>query len=155
MRLRLPVVLLSALALAAPGAMAHGKDKDKDKDKNKDKKEQKSDDRRSDRSDDDHDDDRDHDRSGKITICHIPPGNRTARHTISVSRSAWPAHEGHGDHRGACGRGGSNEDRRFNEMDANHDGVISLNEWRGDRTAFDRLDRNNNGVLSRDEFARY
>lgn len=154
---RLPVVLLTALALAAPGATSYGKDKEK----NKDKKEQKSDDR-GDRNDDDgrgdNDDDRDHhgdNRGGKITICHIPPGNRSARHTISVSRSAWSAHQGHGDHRGACGHGGTNQDRRFNELDTNHDGVISLGEWRGDRAAFDRLDRNNNGVLSRDEFARF
>ena len=158
MHLKLPVVLLSALALAAPGAMAHAKDKDKNKDK--DKKEQKAEDRRGDADDDDdrehgdhRDDDRDH--GGKITICHLPPGNRAAQHTISVSRSAWAAHQAHGDHRGACGRGGTNQDRRFNEMDANHDGVISLNEWRGDRATFARLDRNNNGVLSRDEFSRY
>jgi len=142
MHLRLPVVLLSALALAAPGAMAHGKDTDK----NKGKKEQKSDDRRSDRDDDD--------RGGKITICHIPPGNRSARHTISVGESAWPAHQGHGDHRGACGRSGTNQDRRFDEMDINNDGVIALREWRGDRVTFDRLDRNDNGVISRDEFSR-
>jgi EF hand domain-containing protein len=152
MHLRLPVVLLAALALAAPGPMAYGKDKDK----SKDKKEQKSGDQQGDSDDDqDHRDDGDDDRGGKITICHIPPGNRSARHTISVSESAWAAHKGHGDQRGACGRGGTNQDRRFNEMDSNHDGVISLGEWRGDRATFDRLDRNNNGVLSRDEFSRY
>ena len=142
MHLRLPVVLLSALALAAPDATTYGKDKDK----NKGKKEQKSDDRTSDRDDDN--------RGGKITICHIPPGNRSARHTISVGESAWPAHQGHGDHLGACRRG-ANQDRRFDELDLNRDGVISLREWRGDRVTFDRLDRNDNGVISRDEFSRY
>jgi hypothetical protein len=115
MHLRLPVVLLSALALAAPGAMAYGKDNDK----NKDKKEQKSDDRRDDppttapRSDDppttaprrdDPPTTAPMNRDGKITICHIPPGNRSARHTIRVGESAWPAHDGHGDYRGPCRR---------------------------------------------------
>lgn len=127
MRLTLPVVLLSALALAAPGAVAHAKEKDKEKD--------------------------------KITICHIPPGNHSARHTISVGASAWPAHERHGDHSGACdhgGAGGTNQDRpRFEDMDANRDGGIALREWRGDRATFDRLNRNNDGSISRDEFSRY
>jgi hypothetical protein len=33
--------------------------------------------------------------SGKITICHIPPGNYNARRTLSIDASAWPAHRGH------------------------------------------------------------
>jgi hypothetical protein len=39
---------------------------------------------------------------GKLTICHIPPGNPAARHTITISSSAWPAHKAHGDTMGAC-----------------------------------------------------
>ena len=33
--------------------------------------------------------------SGEMTICHIPPGNYNARHTITIGVSAWPAHQGH------------------------------------------------------------
>lgn len=33
--------------------------------------------------------------SGEITICHIPPGNYDARHTIAIDPSAWPAHQRH------------------------------------------------------------
>ena len=33
--------------------------------------------------------------SGEMTICHIPPGNYNARHTITIGASAWPAHQGH------------------------------------------------------------
>jgi hypothetical protein len=33
--------------------------------------------------------------SGEMTICHIPPGNYDARHTITIGVSAWPAHQGH------------------------------------------------------------
>ena len=33
--------------------------------------------------------------TSEITICHIPPGNFGARHTISIGTSAWPAHQGH------------------------------------------------------------
>jgi hypothetical protein len=42
----------------------------------------------------------------KVTICHIPPGNPENRHTITISISAWPAHESlHGDTMGECGGG--------------------------------------------------
>jgi hypothetical protein len=40
--------------------------------------------------------------SGKMTICHIPPGNPGARHTLVIDASAWPAHKAHGDTIGAC-----------------------------------------------------
>ncbi len=39
----------------------------------------------------------------------------------------------------------------FAGMDANHDGVVSRAEWRGDEASFGRLDRNHDGVLSRKE----
>jgi len=44
---------------------------------------------------------------GEMTICHIPPGNFNARHTITIDSSAWPAHqrhcaEGTCDYIGAC-----------------------------------------------------
>jgi hypothetical protein len=40
--------------------------------------------------------------SGKMTICHIPPGNPGATHTLEIDASAWPAHKAHGDSIGAC-----------------------------------------------------
>ncbi len=40
--------------------------------------------------------------SGKMTICHIPPGNPENAHTITISANAWPAHEAHGDKDTAC-----------------------------------------------------
>jgi len=41
-------------------------------------------------------------RSGKITICHVPPGNPDNAKTLSISVNAWPAHEAHGDTCGPC-----------------------------------------------------
>ena len=38
----------------------------------------------------------------KVTICHIPPGNRAAAHNITISSSALKAHLGHGDVLGPC-----------------------------------------------------
>jgi hypothetical protein len=52
--------------------------------------------------DDDGDDDQGAPSSGKMTICHIPPGNPNARHTLEIDASAWPAHKGHGDTVGGC-----------------------------------------------------
>jgi hypothetical protein len=49
--------------------------------------------------DEDHDEDHDSDR---ITICHIPPGNPSERHTITIGSSALAAHLDHGDTVGAC-----------------------------------------------------
>jgi len=40
--------------------------------------------------------------SDKITICHKPPGNRENSQTLTISASAWPAHEKHGDTLGPC-----------------------------------------------------
>ena len=40
--------------------------------------------------------------NGKVTICHVPPGNPDNAHTISVSPNAANAHLGHGDFCGPC-----------------------------------------------------
>ena len=137
------------MGLAAPGAVA--KDNGKAKDKKKDKVERS--DRDADRRDD-HDDDDDRDGNGRITICHVPPGNAGARHTITVSESAWDAHRKHGDRRGACDRPGSDR-RRFEDLDRNRDGRLSRAEWPFGREAFERTDRNRDDLISREEYGRY
>ena len=48
--------------------------------------------------------------NGKVTICHIPPGNPGNAHTISVSPNAATAHLRHGDHCGLCGDGECTQD---------------------------------------------
>lgn len=40
--------------------------------------------------------------NNKVTICHVPPGNPSNAHTISVSENALDAHLGHGDYEGPC-----------------------------------------------------
>lgn len=44
---------------------------------------------------------------GKVTLCHVPPGNPNAAHTISVGAPAVAAHLAHGDTVGPCAGGGS------------------------------------------------
>lgn len=38
----------------------------------------------------------------QIEICHVPPGNPSKKKTITIDASAWPAHQAHGDTKGAC-----------------------------------------------------
>ena len=45
------------------------------------------------------------DSDGRVTICHVPPGNPENAHTITVSVRAVPAHLAHGDHCGPCEEG--------------------------------------------------
>jgi len=49
------------------------------------------------------------DPDGKVTICHIPPGNPENAHEITVSVSAVPAHLAHGDRLFTCGGEGEGE----------------------------------------------
>ena len=45
----------------------------------------------------------------KITICHIPSGNPSNAHTISIPQSASSAHQAHGDTIGECQQGSVQE----------------------------------------------
>ncbi|MGI0003231.1 MAG: hypothetical protein ACRD91_03295, partial [Nitrosopumilaceae archaeon] len=40
--------------------------------------------------------------SGKVTICHVPPGNPSKAHTITIDRAALERHLAHGDFVGEC-----------------------------------------------------
>lgn len=43
------------------------------------------------------------DSTGKIIICHVPPGNPANAHTLTVSVNGWNGHQHHkGDYVGAC-----------------------------------------------------
>jgi Ca2+-binding EF-hand superfamily protein len=44
--------------------------------------------------------------------------------------------------------------KRFKAMDANHDGTISRDEWKGRPKAFDRLDANHDNALTPQELQR-
>jgi hypothetical protein len=98
--------------------------------------------------------------SGKtrLTICHVPPGNPDAGRTLTVSESAWGAHQSHGDTMGPCGgyseqydeghgadtkrakdarkKKGKKERRGGSDADA-ADGEIEADDRGGDREEFD------------------
>jgi prepilin-type N-terminal cleavage/methylation domain-containing protein len=45
--------------------------------------------------------------TGKVVMCHVPPGNPGNSHTITISPSAVPAHLAHGDYFLSCGAHGT------------------------------------------------
>jgi hypothetical protein len=58
----------------------------------------------------------------KVTICHVPPGNPSNAHLITVSKNALQAHLDHGDswkckkhdhHNGGGHHGGDHHDKHF------------------------------------------
>jgi Ca2+-binding EF-hand superfamily protein len=55
------------------------------------------------------------------------------------------AHQQDGEH-ARTARG-----RNLSQMDSNHDGKISRDEWRGPADGFSRLDANNDGFITREE----
>ncbi|CAM3132531.1 hypothetical protein G4177_11925 [Corallococcus sp. ZKHCc1 1396] len=55
--------------------------------------------------------------TGKVTVCHIPPGNPANAHTITVGAPALSAHLRHGDTLGDCDEG-SSQDGGTSEPDA-------------------------------------
>ena len=68
--------------------------------------------------------------SGGMRYC--PPGNRTASRAAPVQ--VVPQNQ-----------------RRFRDMDANNDGVVTRSEWSGTRQSFETHDWNNDDVLTGDE----
>mgnify|MGYP003571917197 CR=1 FL=1 len=92
----------------------------------------------------------------QVTICHIPPGNPSAAHTITISINALPAHLGHGDTEGACpdGDDGNNDDPNTGDIygvnvaagDLNGDGkaeIVAAMASKGGRIEI----RSGNGTL--------
>jgi hypothetical protein len=55
------------------------------------------------------------DESGKVTICHVPPGNPRKAHTITIDRSALERHLAHGDFVGECN---NDFDKKLQEREA-------------------------------------
>ncbi|MEX1239701.1 MAG: cell envelope integrity protein TolA [Cyclobacteriaceae bacterium] len=55
-----------------------------------------------------------------VTICHIPPGNKTNTRTLVINRAALKAHLAHGDSEGDCG--GENREEKGKPEDKNKEG---------------------------------
>jgi Ca2+-binding EF-hand superfamily protein len=50
-------------------------------------------------------------------------------------------------------RQGRHNAKKLQQMDANSDGQVARDEWKGRPKGFDRLDANHDGTISRDELA--
>jgi hypothetical protein len=60
-----------------------------------------------------------------VTLCHVPPGNPDAAHTVDVGAPSVPAHLAHGDTEGACADD-TGEDPEDPEEDSESDEVKAL-----------------------------
>ncbi|HYO11910.1 MAG TPA: hypothetical protein VE685_01800 [Thermoanaerobaculia bacterium] len=170
--LAIPALFLS-LALAAPVTMLeaadgragiHDDQSKKDRNRNRDRNQNRDRDR-------DRNEDRNDDRRCRESE-RLPMRFRGLDRNCDgmISRSEWRGndvsfrqHDRNGDGMLSgselLGNGHGDDDRdddrnrsRFDRLDRNDDGRISLDEWPGRRSAFERLDRNDDGFLSRDEF---
>lgn len=56
-----------------------------------------------------------------VTLCHVPPGNPDAAHTVDVGAPSLPAHLAHGDTEGACADDAGEEDPEENEEEPETD----------------------------------
>ncbi len=56
--------------------------------------------------------------SGKVVMCHVPPGNPSNAHAITISPNAVPAHLAHGDYFGVCGEHDPAEELYTLQIDA-------------------------------------
>jgi hypothetical protein len=54
----------------------------------------------------------------RVTICHVPPGNPSNQHTISVGEPAVSAHLAHGDALGPCSAGCGSDPSVCDDRDA-------------------------------------
>ncbi|MCH8852528.1 MAG: thrombospondin type 3 repeat-containing protein, partial [Planctomycetes bacterium] len=59
----------------------------------------------------------------KVELCHVPPGDPDAQHTITIGESAVEAHMAHGDELGACTADGESPDDPA-PLDTDGDGVL-------------------------------
>jgi hypothetical protein len=56
-----------------------------------------------------------------VTVCHVPPGNPDAAHTVEVGAPSVPAHLAHGDTEGACADDAGEEDPEETEEEPQPD----------------------------------
>ena len=166
---QIPLVFALSLTLAAPAAMAwvgdgrpgvEQDDRDKKNDRNRNRNSNRNDNRgnRGGRNDD---------RNGNNnTNMDIRFRGMDRNNDGRITRAEWRGndnsfrqHDWNGDGvlSGAevapGGRHGDDDDfeDRFDRLDRNDDGILSLAEWPGRRDVFERLDTDDNGVLTRQE----
>ncbi len=89
------------------------------------------------------------DEKDRVTVCHIPPGNPAAKHTLTISRNALNAHLAHGDVLGTC------EDQKGKGPDKKNDnkgkgsgngGAKSVNAWHQEKLFYTLADKLNRSI---------
>jgi len=74
------------------------------------------------------------DEKDRVTVCHIPPGNPAAKHTLTISKNALNAHLAHGDVLGSCedqkGKGNPSDNKGKGKPGGGNGGAQSAFNWR-------------------------
>lgn len=70
--------------------------------------------------------------------------------TLSLSITV-PAQNPQDNSRQRPPKGGQVKPGKLKKMDANQDGTITRDEWKGRQEAFGKLDRNNDGIIGKEE----
>lgn len=61
-----------------------------------------------------------------VTLCHVPPGNPDAAHTVDVGAPSVPAHLAHGDTEGACAGDTEEDPEEPDDTDGESEGEKAL-----------------------------
>lgn len=90
------------------------------------------------------------DEKDRVTICHIPPGNPAAKHTLTISKNALNAHLAHGDVLGTCeDQKGKNPADKKNDnkgKGSGNGGAKSVNAWHQEKLFYALADKLNNSI---------
>jgi len=85
-------------------------------------------------------------RQEKVTLCHVPPGNPPAAHTITVGAPAVDTHlEHHDDYLGPCVGGNNNGENNENKKSNSGKGNKDKNDDKKDNSGKGNSDVNNSG----------
>ncbi|HRJ82605.1 MAG TPA: hypothetical protein PLV21_12010 [Cyclobacteriaceae bacterium] len=90
------------------------------------------------------------DEKDRVTVCHIPPGNPAAKHTLTISKNALNAHLAHGDVLGTCeDQKGKNPADKKNDnkgKGSGNGGAKSVNAWHQEKLFYALTDKLNNSI---------
>ena len=83
-----------------------------------------------------------------LTICHIPPGNPSNAHQITIGQAAVPAHLAHGDYVGTCNMPGSETSKSQNSGSNNSQSQSSGSKSSGSKSNIDTFGMLKNSASS-------
>ncbi len=75
--------------------------------------------------------------------------------TAAGQKTEKPAGNSQKSNKGLNGERANSHSGKFDKLDLNHDGYISINEWRKNKKTFAQIDTNSDSQISRYEYQDY